>query len=188
MLGRGGPLLVSRPGSCLLVVDLQQRLMPAIADAERVVATASWMIRLAREFDVPVRVSEHCPEAIGTTLPSLRSLLLDDEVLPKVHFSCMESTRIRRELSGLGRRQVIMVGAEAHVCVLQTALGLLRDGYEVFVLSDGVSSRRPADAALALDRLRQAGVSIVNAEMVAFEWLERADTELFKRVLKRYIR
>ncbi len=162
--------------------------MPAIADNERVVQVASWMIRLAREFDVPVRVSEHCPESIGPTLPALRSLLLDDEVLPKVHFSCTASTRIRRELSGLGRRQVILVGAEAHVCVLQSALGLLRDGYEVFVLSDGVSSRRPADAALALERLRQAGVTIINGEMVAFEWLERADSELFKRILQRYIR
>lgn len=174
--------------SGLLVVDVQERLAPAIHEGERVIENAGWLIKVAREVDVPVRLTEQYPQGLGPTVPQVRAQVLDDELLEKVHFSCMESDNIRRQLARLGRRQIIMAGTEAHVCVLQSALALVAEGYEVFVVADAVSSRKPQDAELALARMRDAGVRIVTREMVAFEWLHRADTDLFRRVQQRYIR
>lgn len=181
-------MLINANQSCLLVVDIQERLAPVIHDSDRIIDNAEWLIRLAREVDLPVRLTEQYPQGLGPTVARVRSQVLDDEVLEKVHFSCMESDTIRREFAGLGRRQVVVAGTEAHVCVLQSALGLLRDGYDVFLVADAVSSRSPRDAELALERMRDAGAKIVTREMVAFEWLRRADTDLFRRIQKRFIR
>ncbi len=174
--------------SCLLVVDVQERLAPAIFESERVIENTGWLIKVAREVDLPVRVTEQYPQGIGPTVPEIRALVLDDELMEKVHFSCMESDAIRRQLAGLGRRQIVVAGTEAHVCVLQSALALVRNGYEVFVVADAVSSRRPRDAELGLERMRSEGVRIVTREMVAFEWLNRAGTDLFRRVQQRLIK
>ncbi|MFV8835610.1 hydrolase [Aquisalimonas sp.] len=174
--------------SGLLVVDVQERLAPAIHEGERVIENAGWLIKVAREVDVPVRLTEQYPQGLGATVSQVRAQVLDDEVLEKVHFSCMESDNIRRQLARIGRRQIIMAGTEAHVCVLQSALALVEEGYEVFVVADAVSSRKPRDAELALERMRDAGVRVVTREMVAFEWLHRADTDLFRRVQQRFIR
>ncbi|SEO67740.1 hydrolase [Aquisalimonas asiatica] len=174
--------------SCLLVIDVQERLAPAIHEADRVTENAGWLIKVAREVDVPVRVTEQYPQGIGPTIPAIRTLLLDDEIMEKTHFSCMDSDAIRRQLAGLGRRQVVIAGTEAHVCVLQSALGLVREGYEVYVVADAVSSRRESDAIMATERMRGEGIRVVTREMVAFEWLHRADTEVFRRVQQRYIR
>jgi len=174
--------------ACLVVVDVQEKLVPAIHENERLVENATWLIKVARELDVPLRLTEQYPKGLGHTLPALRSLVLDDELMEKVHFSCMDSDNIRRQLASIGRRQIILAGTETHVCVLQSALGMLEEGYEVFVVADAVSSRRQADSDLGLARMRQEGVRIVSREMVAFEWLNRADTELFRRVMPRYLR
>ncbi|MCC5811895.1 MAG: hydrolase [Ectothiorhodospiraceae bacterium] len=181
-------MLMNAGSSCLLVVDVQERLTPAIHEGERVVDNAGWLIKVAREVDVPVRLTEQYPKGLGPTVPAVRSLVLDEELLEKIHFSSMASDHIRRELATLGRRQIVIAGTEAHVCVLQTSLGLLKEGYEVFVVADAVSSRRAADVELALQRLAQHGAQVVSREMVAFEWLGRADTEVFRRVMPRYIR
>lgn len=181
-------MLISAEQSCLLVVDVQERLAPATHEGERVIENAGWLIKVAREVDLPVRLTEQYPQGLGPTVPPLRALVLDDELMQKVHFSCMESDTIRRQLTGLGRRQIVMAGTEAHVCVLQSALGLVRSGYDVFVVADAVSSRRPSDTEMALARMRAEGVRIVTREMVAFEWLHRADSDLFRRVQRRFIK
>ncbi len=179
---------ISVETSCLVVVDVQERLAPAVDGGERVIENAGWLIKIAREVAVPLLVTEQYPKGLGHTVQALRSLLVDDEVMEKVHFSFMDSDPIRRQLASLGRRQIVVVGTEAHVCVLQSALGLLSEGYEVFVVADAVSSRRPADAEVALQRLRDEGVRVVTREMVAFEWMNRAGTDTFRRISKKYIR
>ncbi len=181
-------MLMNAGSSCLLVVDVQERLTPAIHEGERVVDNAGWLIKVAREVDVPIRLTEQYPKGLGPTVAAVRSLVLDEELLEKIHFSSMASDHIRRELASLGRRQIVIAGTEAHVCVLQTTLGLLQEGYEVFVVADAVSSRRAVDADLALQRMARQGAQVVSREMVAFEWLGRADTEVFRRVMPRFIR
>lgn len=179
---------ISAETSCLLVVDIQEKLAPAIHESDQIIENAAWLIRIAREVDLPVRLTEQYPQGLGATVAQVRSQVVDEEVLEKVYFSCMDSDPIRRHLAAIGRRQIVVAGTEAHVCVLQSALGLVADGYEVFVVADAISSRKPRDAEVAIERMRDADVRIVTREMVAFEWLNRADTELFRRVQQRFIR
>ena len=120
-------------------------------------------------------------------LPALRGELGEGEVLEKVAFSAVTDAGLL-QMPGGDRRQFVVCGTEAHVCVLQTVLGLLAEDREVFVVEEAVGSRRPQDKALALERMCQAGAVIVSREMVAFEWMERAGTEVFREISRQFIR
>jgi nicotinamidase-related amidase len=181
-------MLMQRDRSALLVVDVQARLMPAIHDHDEVTSAVAWLVDLARELDVPVRASEQYPRGLGATVATLRERLHDDEILEKLHFSCAACPDSAAALRDLGRQQFVLCGVEAHVCVLQTALGLSDAGHEVFVVADAVGSRHPQDKALALARMNAAGVTTVGREMVAFEWLGRAGTDEFRRVSRQFLR
>lgn len=181
-------MLIEKDKSCLLVVDIQERLVPVIHEGERVVENTAWLMRLAHELEVPMVVSEQYPGGLGLTVEPLRELAPEDSVVEKLHFSCATAAGCRAALDALDRPQVVIAGIEAHVCVLQSALGLHGAGYRVFVCADAVSSRRPGDAELGIARMRQEGVGIVSREMVAFEWLERAGTDTFRDISKRFLR
>lgn len=172
--------------SLLLVVDLQSRLLPAIAEGESVLSQAAWLVDVAQAIGVPVLATEHCPQRIGLTDQALRSRLVAECIVEKTHFSGVAEGSLLKAAGD--RRQWIVAGAEAHVCVQQTVLDLLAAGHGVFVVDEAVGSRRPRDKELALARMRQNGAEIVSREMVAFEWLENADSPLFREVLRRYIR
>jgi len=173
--------------SLLLVVDVQARLLPAIHHADRVLANCVWLVRVAKELGVPVVLSEQYPQGLGSTVPALRELVPDEAIVEKVHFSCVAEGCLF-DLPAYAREQMIVAGTEAHVCVLQTCMGLLTEGKQVYVVADAVGSRDPENADLALERLRQNGAQIVSREMVAFEWLQRAGTDAFRRVSRAYIR
>lgn len=172
----------------LLVVDIQTGLLPAIADGQRVCEAAAWLLRLAGKLQVPVVVSEHFPEKIGETVPELLEVLPPAaERVRKTAFSAVRDGVL--EGTAVGRaEQVVVAGTEAHVCVLQTVLDLLEADKRVFVVAESVGSRRAEDRLLALERMRQAGAVVVCREMVAFEWLERGGTDLFRDVLRTLIR
>ncbi|WP_206047215.1 isochorismatase family protein [Noviherbaspirillum denitrificans] len=173
--------------SVVLVVDLQQRLLPVINGGDAVLAEAMWIVDVAQAIHVPVLATEHCPRNIGLTDPVLRSRLPADCIVEKTHFSAVtEGTLL--QAPGADRRQWIVVGTEAHVCVLQTVLDLLSAGRKVFIVDEAVGSRRPRDKELALHRMQQNGAEIVSREMVAFEWLECAENPAFRDVLRRFIR
>jgi nicotinamidase-related amidase len=180
-------MLLEAEASALLIVDVQARLLPAIENGERVLLNCAWLVRLARELDVPVGVSEQYPQGLGPTVPALRELVMPDRIVQKIHFSCVAEGRLA-QLSGFAREQIVVAGTEAHVCVLHTCMDLLAEGREVFVAADAVGSRNPVDRELALARLRQNGAQIVTREMVAFEWLRRAGTDLFRRISRDFIR
>lgn len=173
--------------SLLLVVDLQARLLPAIDAGDSVLAHAAWTVDVAQTLGIPVIATEHCPQRIGPTEAGLRSRFAAGAVLEKTHFSAVSEGRLLA-MADAGRQQWVVVGTEAHVCVQQTVLDLLAAGRAVYVVDEAVGSRRARDKELALQRMRQNGAAIVSREMVAFEWLERADTALFRDVLKRFIR
>jgi nicotinamidase-related amidase len=180
-------MLLSAGSSQLLVVDIQERLLPAMADGERVVANVRKLITAARRLNVPVTASEQYPKGIGHTVASVAEALGEAPfVFPKVTFSCARDEAIADRLARVGangRRQIVVCGIEAHVCVLQSALDLGHAGYEVAVVADAVSSRQVGSRELAFGRLGPSGVAIVNTEMVLFEWVERAGTAAFKDVL-----
>jgi nicotinamidase-related amidase len=180
-------MLLRASESALLIVDLQVRLLPAVHNGQRILENCMWLLRLAQVLQVPVGVSEQYPRGLGPTVAALRDLVTPEAIVEKVHFSCVAEGRLAR-LPGFTRDQIVVAGTEAHVCVLQTCLDLLAGGKQVFVVADAVGSRNPLDCELALARLRQCGAQILSREMVAFEWLQRADTDLFRHVNKEFIR
>ncbi|MDP3364836.1 MAG: hydrolase [Pseudomonas sp.] len=180
-------MLMRAKDSTLLLIDLQERLLPAIDGGAAVIEQASWLVRVAQRLHVPVIATEQYPKGLGYTEAGLHELLPGEGLREKIHFSATAGEGVF-DLSGGERKQFIVCGTETHVCVLQTVMGLLAAGREVFVVDEAVGSRRPRDKALGLARMEGAGAVIVSREMVAFEWLERAGTELFREISRGFIR
>ncbi len=172
-----------RDESFLLVVDVQQKLAPHVEGHERVIRKSGALIRAARELGLPVLMSEHCPEQIGETVPALRALVDGKDVLRKTHFSCADQPEALERFDALRRKQAVVCGMEAHVCVMQTVLGLQDRGFQPLLVSDAIGSRREEDRAAAIDRARAAGCAIGTAEMTVFEWMGRADIPQFRELL-----
>ncbi|MFM7344178.1 MAG: hydrolase [Tagaea sp.] len=172
-------MLLRAQSSVLLVVDIQARLLPAMAEPELVTANTAKLVAAAKRLGIPVLVSEQYPKGLGPTVESLAGA---GTVLAKMSFSCAADPGIAARLESLGRRQIVLCGIESHVCVLQTALGLRDKGYDVTVVWDAVSSRKLADKELAAGRLRRNDVELVGTEMAIFEWLGVAGTPEFKEL------
>ncbi|NLX15098.1 MAG: hydrolase [Phycisphaerales bacterium] len=168
--------------AALLVIDVQDRLLPAISEAEQRVEYIRRMIEAAKVLQVPILATEQYPAGLGRTCETIQSCLEGITYIEKMSFSACEQRLIDR-LAELDRSQIIVVGIEAHVCVQQTTLDLLRMGYAVYVCTDAVGSRRTLDAAVAFERMRQAGAIVTTTESVTFELLGRAGTEAFKKIL-----
>lgn len=176
-------LLIEANRSVLLFIDVQTKLVPAINEAEACLSRCRLLLAGARKLGVPTLATEHCPESVGLTVTTLRDQLDPSEIFEKRHFNGTSEAPLGQALAALGRKTVVVAGMEAHVCVLQTVLGLKTCGYEPVVVADAVSSRRPTSKELALARLRHHRVDIVETEMVLFEWLQVAGTADFKELL-----
>ena len=150
--------------------------------ANMVVDGCKVLIEAAQRLSVPVIVSEQYPKGLGVTVSTLRDLVPEGAIAPKMHFSCLGDAKLRDRIGDLGRDQIIIGGIEAHVCVLQTALGLTRHGLMPFVVEDAVSSRTQENRASAIARLRANDVETVTSEMVLFEWLGQAGTDAFREL------
>jgi len=167
----------------LLVVDLQEKLLPHMHEADRVQQRAELLLDAANKLGLPVMLTQQYPQGLGPTVPGIQQRLPEDVVqADKTQFSaCLQpvvNTLQSRRLS-----HVVVAGIEAHVCVLLSCLDLADRGYVVGVAVDAVSSRRPGDAAVAMDRLSQAGVVPLTAEMVLLEMVQAAGTDRFKAIL-----
>ena len=171
----------------LLVIDIQERLfgaMPPKAQAG-VLRGAGLLLQAAVEFEMPLVLLEQYPKGLGQTIPALRELIGEGySPLEKLEFNALELPAFKEKLENSGRRDVILCGMEAHICVLQTALALLDAGYRVFVAADAVSSRNKPDWKLGLDIMRQAGAVVGSSEMFLFMFCNKAGSEQFKRVSK----
>lgn len=174
---------LTRALATVLVVDLQQKLLPAMHEADSCVAAAARLIKAAGTLGVPVIATEQYPAGLGRTDPRISELLAANRTFEKTQFSAWIEP-VRAVLAHSGRNQVILVGIETHVCVQQTALDLLRDGKQVWLCVDAVTSRRPLDSQVACDRLRHAGAIVTTTESVIFELLGEAGTQEFKNILK----
>ena len=178
---------ISPAKSTLLVIDVQERLLPKIDQKEQVIKTAIWAIELANTIGIPVVLTEHFPEKIGRTPRALRSKVSESNIVSKTYFSAVADGKLIKNFDE-NRKQVVVVGTETHICVLQTVLDLMAIGYHVFVLDAGVGSRVPNDTIRGLERMKQNGAEIITQDMLAFEWLEKAGTAMFKEVLERFIK
>jgi nicotinamidase-related amidase len=174
--------LLERDRAALLVIDVQERINAVMADQGHI-PRLEVLIEACRGLGVPVIGSEQYPQGLGATVGSLADAL-GSEFLGKLTFSCSRDEGLRRAVERTGRAQIVVTGIETHVCVLQTVVDLLTEGYEVYVPHDAVNSRRGADKEWALHRMAAAGAVITSTESVLFELLERCDTADFKSVAK----
>lgn len=178
-----GDSLLQASQSVLLIVDMQEKFRPVIEGMDAVIRNAQILVRGAVRLGIPVFATEQYPKALGPTVPELRQWLPPEQAyFPKLRFSSLGSEPLREALSACGRKQVVLAGMEAHVCVLQTGLELLAAGYAVYVAADAVSSRKAIDREAGLKRLEKHGAEPVTTEMAIFEWLREGGTPEFKEL------
>ena len=176
-------LALDRADALLMVIDVQEKLAAAmpkapLAELER---NAAVLIRAARRLEIPVIATEQYPKGLGPTLASLRELL-PQEPMSKMEFSCGASKPIARHVLGSGRKQVVVVGMEAHVCVFQTVRDLMDGGFSVFVAQDAVISRSEANRGVGLRLCEKAGATLTSTETVLFDLLGVAGTPEFREL------
>jgi nicotinamidase-related amidase len=171
--------------SQLILVDLQTRLATAMdADAmQAVIRNCTILATASTLFELPLVLTEQYPKGLGHTVPELLAVLPQIKAVDKITFSAIAEVKCSRQLTR-DHTQIIVAGMEAHICVLQTALDLVQAGKQVFVVEDAIISRNPAHKANAIARMRAAGCIISNTESIVFEWLGRAEGDVFKTISK----
>jgi nicotinamidase-related amidase len=169
----------------LVVVDIQEKLLPPIFNKDALVKNSQLLVRLAKILSIPVMVTTQYTKGLGAVVPEIAFLLADVQPTDKLEFSCFGSEQFRSSLKSLpgNRNTVLLCGMEAHICVMQTALGALNEGYLVHVSSDAVGSRAEWNWKIGLDRMKAAGAVISSTEMMMYELLRCSGTPQFKELL-----
>jgi isochorismate hydrolase len=170
----------------VLVIDIQEKLLPFIRHHERVIAACRKLLDVVRIFELPVLATEQYPKGIGPTVPTIKHCLEANGAkrVEKLTFSAWGETAVRQAILAIDRPQAILIGIEAHVCVQQTALDLVSRDYDVFVCADAIGSRGRLDYECSLDRMQEEGVWVTTVESVLFELCNRCDTPQFKTMLE----
>lgn len=167
-----------------LIIDVQERLLPAMDQGPQVLDRIHLLIDGLKLLGLPFLISEQYPRGLGPTLPSVSQRLPRAPILPKVSFSACDDPGLAEALLSSGRKNIVLCGVEAHVCVQQTAIDLAALEFRPVVVADGVTSRRPRDADLALGRMRSEGVVVTGVESLLFELTRTAGTDTFKLISK----
>ena len=175
--------MLDRQNAVLVVVDFQEKLLPTIPVTDAILPQAIKLIRFARELDIPILWTEQYPRGLGATVPEIATELEGLAAIEKTSFGCMGDAGFVRALENTGRRQLLLTGVETHVCMMQTALAAVEQGYEVYVPRDTVASQEKRQYKAGLRRMEQAGVVLGTTQMVLFEILREAGTPEFKKAL-----
>lgn len=168
-----------------LLIDIQEKLAAAMKKREEVVTNCGHLLALAGLLEIPVLVTEQYPKGLGPTLEAIRAMAPSCAPFEKTAFDCCGEPGFLEKLKALGRRKILLAGMETHICVLQTALGLMEEGYAVQVIEDAVCSRTKENWKTGIAFLRQAGAVITSTETLLFQLLQRAGTEPFKAISRR---
>lgn len=176
--------LLSVEDSVLMVIDIQGNLYESMQDKHFLLENVRKLIRGMQVFGIPVIVTEQIPEKIGSTISPVAELLPEVPRIPKSDFSCCGDEKIMKALKAVERRQVLLCGIEAHVCVYQTAIDLLGFGYEVYLVADAVSSRTVMNREIGIGKMRDEGVHLASTEMVLFELIRTAEDPRFKEIFR----
>lgn len=174
--------MLSIDNTILLVIDVQGKLAELMDNKEALFANLQRIIQGAKVLDLPIVVTEQVPEKLGPTRPEIGQYLAGIEPVAKRTFSCCGDHDFMSQLAALNRKQILMTGIETHICVYQTAIDLLEQGYEVQMVTDAVSSRTPENRQLGLERIKEAGASLTSTEMALFELLRVAEGSKFKAI------
>jgi nicotinamidase-related amidase len=177
-------VLLDRQRAGLIVIDIQKKILEVMADSKSVKENAVKLIRGFFAMELPVLVTEQYPEGLGSSIDEIKSLFKEPDVLQKLTFSCCGVKGFATTLRKKKLDQIVLCGIETHVCVWQTAMDLLNDGFSVYVAADGVSSRKISDYETALRRMSAAGIHVTSTEMALFELLKSVEDPAFKTVHK----
>lgn len=180
-----GKFKLNADKAVLVVIDVQERLVPAMPQDIylRLRDTVAMLVEAAGLLGIPVVTTEQYPKGIGHTVPEL-SVACNETVIEKVSFGCCGEPAFLEALKKTGRTQVLITGMEAHVCVYQTVLGLLEDGYSVHLIRDAICSRNKTDYLVGVSNAGQAGAVVTTAETVMFQMLQKSTHEQFRAVSK----
>lgn len=173
-------LLTNNNAFCLLI-DVQEKLLPSIREHNLLEKNILFLLQGLEILNTPILITEQYPKGLGKTIQSLSS---NHKTLEKTEFSAWLNPNIKQEIISIDKKQVILIGIESHVCVLQTAIQMLRHGFEVFIPEECVASRSPTNKQNALQRIQNAGGTITNIESCFFELLETSTHENFKAISK----
>lgn len=171
---------ILRDDALLLVVDVQEKLVPVVHASSQLLDQLHRLIEGMKLLQVPILISEQYPKGLGPTIGSVKERLPETAVLPKLAFSCWDDPGLRGALEASGRKTIVLCGVEAHVCVLQTVLDLAAAGFVPVVAADAVSSRNPDDVARAAQRMAAEGAIVTGVESLLFELTRTAGTEVFR--------
>ncbi len=170
--------------TALIVVDVQGKLAQLMCGKQALFENLQKIIKGIQVMGIPILWVEQNPDGLGSTIPEVSELLVGITPVSKSSFSCCKNEHFIQSLNAANRNQILIVGIEAHICVYQTAVNLVEIGYEVEVVTDAVSSRTIENKKVALQKMRNAGVTMTSTEMALFELLEVAEGEQFKEILK----
>lgn len=174
--------LASKDDTRLLIVDMQERFVPVIDEIDRVIRNCVKLLKGARLLGVPAGTTEQYPKGLGRTIPEIAEHL-SEEIPEKLEFSCLNALDwAERDGDSEGRSRVIVAGIETHVCILQTTLDLMAHGFRVYIPADAVSSRRPLDRDMALQRMADSGAVLTTTESILFELCQTAAADEFKEI------
>jgi nicotinamidase-related amidase len=176
------PKALDAANTVLLLIDFQERLFPVMHDKEKLLKNIIKLVKGAKALEVPIILTEQYPKGLGQTIPEIKELIPSVKAVEKVCFSCTDEAAFNKALETLKRKQVLIAGIEAHICVYQTAMALERAGYEVQVVGDCVASRDPENKLTALFKLGAAGISPTTVELALFELLKVAQGDKFKQI------
>lgn len=176
------PKALATDNTILVVIDYQERLFPVMHDKDKLLGNAVKLIKGARVLEIPIILTEQYPKGLGPTIPEIKELIPDIKPVEKVSFSCCDEETFSKAIESMKRKQVLIAGIEAHICVYQTAMALVRAGYEVQVVGDCVASRDPENKLAALFKMGAAGISPTTSEMALFELLKAAKGDKFKQI------
>ncbi len=176
---------INEHDTALLIIDIQDRLAAAMRHKEQVVNNCLHLIELAKLMSIPILVTEQYPKGLGPTLPEIKEALPVYAPIEKLSFDCCQEPGFLEKIAALGKKKLILTGMETHICVLQTCLGLMKEGFSVQVIQDAVCSRTKRNFNTGMSFMDRAGAVITCTEIVLFQLLQKAGSENFKIISKR---
>jgi nicotinamidase-related amidase len=176
--------MITTEDTALVLVDVQGKLAQAMHNKEELFENLKKMVKGAQVLSVPILWAEQNPDGLGPTLPEIAELLPNQNPVSKLSFSCCGNEHFMKNLRAVNRKNMLVVGIEAHVCVYQTAADLVNQQYNVQVVTDAVASRTPENKAIGLEKCKDAGASLTSTETVLFELLKGAGGDGFKEIIQ----
>ena len=175
---------------CLLIIDLQEKLLPHIFNKEQIKHNSNKLVDLFVELNIPIIYTEQYPKGLGSTVNCLKKKLIDNnsKKIEKTTFSAFDNEELKTYMTQINKKQIIIIGVESHICVLQTTIDLLENDKQVYVVEECVGSRKLEDADMGINRMLKNGASLINFEMIFFELIRDAKNRFFKKLSSKFVK